>query len=112
MNAILIELTDKTVYLAKLEPKLPSEQPLTDKDKVILDLHKQIEQLKSKVNNVVLDAVNGSTLVEILKAQTDFKLAIEIQNHVAENVFTYIINEHGVKLTYEEWRKTVKTYYR
>ena len=60
----------------------------------------------------VLDDVNGSTLVEILKAQTDFKLAIEIQNHVAENVFTYIINEHGVKLTYEEWRKTVKTYYR
>ena len=70
------------------------------------------EELKNLVNNVVLDDVNGSTLVEILKAQSDFKLAIEIQNHVAENVFTYIINEHGVKLTYEEWRKTVKTYYR
>jgi hypothetical protein len=46
MNAILIELTDGSVYLARLEPETTSEDPLTDKEKVILDLHRQLEALK------------------------------------------------------------------
>ena len=47
MNAIFIELTDGSVYVARLEPKTASEAPLTDKEKVILDLHRQLEALKT-----------------------------------------------------------------
>ena len=48
MNAIFIELTDGSVYVARLEPKTVTEAPLTDKEKVILDLHRQLEALKNK----------------------------------------------------------------
>ena len=50
MNAILIELTDGSVYVARLHPNTASQDPLTYKEKVILDLHKQIEELKNKTS--------------------------------------------------------------
>jgi|GEM_PF-6658624 len=74
--------------------------------RVMEDYH----QYQLKLLNI--DSVSGSSLSEILKAQPDFKLANEIKEVQAEEVFNYIVNEHDVKLTYEEWRKTVKTYYR
>ena len=58
-----------------------------------------------------LFGVIGS-LSDVLKIQPDFKLAKEVQEIQAKEVYNYIVNEHEVKLTYEEWRKTVKTYYR
>jgi len=48
MNAIFIQLSDDTVYVARLEPKTPTEAALTIQEKVILDLHRQIEELKSR----------------------------------------------------------------
>ncbi|MGK0446547.1 MAG: hypothetical protein ACJA2M_000316 [Polaribacter sp.] len=46
MNAIFIELTDGSVYVARLEPDTASQDPLTNEEKVILDLHRQLEALK------------------------------------------------------------------
>jgi len=43
MNSIFIELSDGSVYVARLEPKTASEDPLTDKEKVILDLYRQLK---------------------------------------------------------------------
>lgn len=51
MNAIFIELTDGSVYVARLEPTTASEAPLTDEDKVILDLYRQLEELKNRITN-------------------------------------------------------------
>lgn len=48
MNAIFIELSDGSVYIARLEPETGSEDPLSIQEKVILDLHRQLESLKIK----------------------------------------------------------------
>jgi len=58
-----------------------------------------------------LFGVIGS-LSGVLKIQPDFRLAKEVQEVQAKEVFNYIVNEHNVKLTYKEWKETVKTYYR
>ena len=110
MNAIFIELSDKTVYLAKLEPKLPSEQPLTDKDKVILDLHKQIEELKSNVNNVVSDGVIKSKIMELYIVRFQMQKKVNIVEAVKflepqtdEQINEYFENVCGG--VYKWWRE-------
>lgn len=45
----LIELTNGTVYLARIELDTASENPLTDRELVIIDLDKQIQVLKNKL---------------------------------------------------------------
>lgn len=58
MRGTLIELSDGTVYLARLEPRNASEPPLSDMEKVILDLHKQIEKIKEHGTNNKLHIFN------------------------------------------------------
>jgi hypothetical protein len=49
MKTILIQLSNGQVYLARTKPETASEDPLTDREVVILDLHNQIEVLKKEL---------------------------------------------------------------
>ena len=71
-----------------------------------------INEFREIKEQLILSGVTFSSLEKILGKQTDFKLANEIKEIQAMEVFNYIVNEHNVKLTYKEWRKTVKNYYR
>ena len=44
MNAIFIELSDGSVYVAKTPPTETWEKPMDLKDEVILDLYNQLKQ--------------------------------------------------------------------
>ena len=77
-----------------------------DTSKVLSPLYDYLQK------QLILSGVTFSSLEKILGKQTDFKLANEIKEIQAMEVFNYIVNEHNVKLTYKEWRKTVKNYYR
>lgn len=71
-----------------------------------------VSLLKDYKEQLRLNSVTCCSLGKILSKQTNLKLANEIKEIQAAEVFNYIVNEHDVKLTYREWRKTVKNYYR
>jgi hypothetical protein len=103
--------TDKgIVFLVSLS--FPTMQNDTaNEHKVFFSLEESKDFVKERWE-WFLNIVTFSSLDQILGKQTDFKLANEIKEIQAMEVFNYIVNEHNVKLTYEEWRKTVKKYYR
>jgi len=90
---------------------LKEKQAIANKNK-LTDFGTGYLTALERYEKLILSGVTFSSLEQILGKQTDFKLANEIKEIQAMEVFNYIVNEHNVKLTYKEWRKTVKNYYR